>query len=63
MTMAKLARIFSGMYVNNIAPVLDTLPAQKALFEDEVLNLSAFATDVVDQEELRYCWIHRLNRF
>ena len=42
--------------VNNIAPVLDTLPAQKALFEDEILNLTAFATDLADQEELRYCW-------
>ena len=42
--------------VNNIAPVLDTLPAQQALFEDEVMNLTAFATDLADQEELRYCW-------
>ena len=42
--------------VNNIAPVLDVLPAQQALFEDEILNLSAFATDVADQEELLYCW-------
>jgi hypothetical protein len=42
--------------VNNIEPVLDSLPAQQALFEDEILNLSAFATDVADADELRYCW-------
>ncbi len=48
--------ILGYVRVNNIAPVLDTLPAQKALFEDEVLNLSAFATDVADQDELMYCW-------
>ena len=42
--------------VNNIAPVLDTLPAQKSLFEDEVLNLTASATDFADQDDLRYCW-------
>ena len=42
--------------VNNIDPVLDALPAQQALFEDEVLNLSAFATDVADQDDLVYCW-------
>ena len=42
--------------VNNIAPVLDTLPAQQALFEDEIMNLTAFATDLADQEDLRYCW-------
>ena len=45
-------------YVNvlNIAPVLDALPAQQALFEDEILNLTASATDFADQEDLRYCW-------
>ena len=42
--------------VNNIDPVLDTLPAQQALFEDEVINLSAYATDLADQDELMYCW-------
>ena len=42
--------------VNNIAPVLDALPAQQALFEDEILNLSAFAQDFADQDELMYCW-------
>ena len=42
--------------VNNIAPVLDTLPSQQALFEDEILNLTAFATDLADQDDLRYCW-------
>ena len=42
--------------VNNVEPVLDSLPAQQALFEDEVLNLTAFATDVADADELRYCW-------
>jgi len=42
--------------VNNIDPVLDILPAQQALFEDEVLNLSAYATDVADQDVLMYCW-------
>ena len=42
--------------VNNIAPVLDALPAQQALFEDEVLNLSAFALDFADQDVLMYCW-------
>lgn len=42
--------------VNNIDPVLDVLPAQQALFEDEVLNLSAMATDVADADVLRYCW-------
>ena len=42
--------------VNNIAPVLDTLPAQQAMFEDEVLNLSAFAEDFADQDVLMYCW-------
>ena len=42
--------------VNNIAPVLDVLPAQQALFEDEVLNLSAFALDFADQDVLMYCW-------
>ena len=42
--------------VNNIEPVLDSLPAQQALFEDEILNLSAFATDVADADQLRYCW-------
>ena len=42
--------------VNNIDPVLDALPAQQALFEDEVINLSAYATDLADQDELMYCW-------
>ena len=42
--------------VNNVDPVLDILPAQQALFEDEVLNLSAYATDVADQDVLMYCW-------
>ena len=42
--------------VNNIDPVLDILPAQQALFEDEVLNPSAYATDVADQDVLMYCW-------
>ncbi len=42
--------------VNNIDPVLDNLPVQKALLEDEILNLSAYATDVADQDVLMYCW-------
>ena len=42
--------------VNNIDPVLNALPAQQALFEDEIINLSASAIDLADQEDLRYCW-------
>ena len=42
--------------VNNIEPVLDNLPAQKALFEDEILYLNASATDIADADELRFCW-------
>ncbi|MBA88529.1 MAG: hypothetical protein CMB16_04605 [Euryarchaeota archaeon] len=42
--------------INNIAPVLDTLPSQKAIYEDVVLNLTASAYDFADSENLRYCW-------
>ena len=42
--------------VLNIAPVLDVLPASQALFEDEILNLSAIATDIADADDLRFCW-------
>ena len=42
--------------VNNIDPVLDALPAQKAIFEDDIFNQTAFAVDFADQDELRYCW-------
>ena len=42
--------------VNNIVPVLDVLPAQKALFEDEIINISASATDIADADVLIYCW-------
>ena len=48
--------ILGYVSVNNIAPVLGTLPASQALFEDEVLNLSAIATDVADAEDLIFCW-------
>ena len=44
--------------VNNIAPVMDTLPAQLALFENEntfgLLNATAF--DLADQDDLVFCW-------
>ena len=40
----------------NIAPVLDVLPASQALFEDEMLNLTAIATDIADADDLRFCW-------
>ena len=45
-------------YVNvvNTAPVLETLPAPGAIFEDDILNLTASATDFADQEDLRFCW-------
>ena len=49
--------------VNNIAPVLDVLPAQQALFEDEVLNLSAFALDFADQDVLCTAGPVVINRF
>ena len=42
--------------INNIAPVLDPLPAQKGIFEDAVLNLNASAFDEADSEKLRFCW-------
>jgi hypothetical protein len=42
--------------VTNIAPVLGVLPASQAIFEDEVLNLSASAFDEADAENLRFCW-------
>ena len=42
--------------VNNIAPVLGVLPQQKTIGEDEILNLTASATDFADQDDLRFCW-------
>ncbi|RJU87023.1 MAG: PKD domain-containing protein [Candidatus Poseidoniales archaeon] len=42
--------------VNNIEPVLDSLPAQTALFEDEILYLNASATDIADADVLMFCW-------
>ena len=42
--------------VNNIAPVLGALPQQKTIGEDEILNLTASATDFADQDDLRFCW-------
>tara|TARA_B100000700_G_scaffold331658_1_gene466652 strand:- start:2978 stop:6505 length:3528 start_codon:yes stop_codon:yes gene_type:complete len=48
--------VLGYVQVNNIAPVLDALPVQQSLFEDEILNLSAYATDVADQDDLVYCW-------
>ena len=48
--------IIGHIRVSNIAPVMDTLPTQKALFEDEILNLSASAFDAADQDVLIFCW-------
>jgi hypothetical protein len=48
--------VIGHIRVNNIAPVMDTLPAQKALFEDEILNLSTSAFDAADQDDLVFCW-------
>ncbi|MGY8754823.1 MAG: PKD domain-containing protein [Candidatus Poseidoniales archaeon] len=48
--------IIGHIRVSNIAPVMDILPTQKALFEDEILNLSASAFDAADQEVLIFCW-------
>jgi hypothetical protein len=48
--------ILGYIKVNNIAPVLEVLPASQAIFEDEVLNLSASAFDFADAEDLRFCW-------
>ena len=42
--------------VNNIAPVMNGLPTQQALFEDEILILNASAIDFADQDKLKFCW-------
>lgn len=42
--------------VNNIAPVMNGLPTQQALFEDEILILNASAIDLADQDKLKFCW-------
>ena len=48
--------ILGYVRVNNIAPILDTLPLTKYLAEDETWNLTASATDVADADDLRFCW-------
>jgi hypothetical protein len=42
--------------VNNIAPIMNGLPTQQALFEDEILILNASAIDFADQDKLKFCW-------
>ena len=42
--------------VNNVAPVMNGLPTQQALFEDEILILNASAIDFADQDKLKFCW-------
>jgi hypothetical protein len=49
--------------VNNVAPVMDTLPAQLAIFENQNIlgltessHLNATAFDLADQDELVFCW-------
>ncbi len=48
--------ILGYVRVNNIAPVLGELRADKTLFEDEMLNLTAVAVDFADADDLRFCW-------
>ena len=42
--------------VNNVGPVMDALPAQLALFENEFAVLNASAFDLADQDNLMFCW-------
>ena len=48
--------IMGYVRVNNVDPVLNALPAQQAIFEDKILNLTASAVDDADQDDLRFCW-------
>ena len=48
--------IIGNVRVINIAPVLEVLPASQAIFEDQLLNLSAIAFDFADADDLRFCW-------
>ncbi len=48
--------ILGYVKVNNIAPVLGELRADKTLFEDQMLNLTAVAVDFADADDLRFCW-------